>query len=210
MTDGYQTDTPRVGAAGALAFIALDHHATTAVAPEVVDAMLPFFTAEPWNAHSSHGGGDRAAAAVAAARCEVAALIGAGSSEVVFTSGATEANTRAFERALADAGVHAKLNGAREPRLPGSLNLRVSGASADDVVARLAYRVLLSTGSACMSGEIQGSYVLAALGLGPIDVAASFRLCFDCTNTMEEAVAAAKLRAEMIAACSIAAGGDVQ
>jgi cysteine desulfurase len=72
--------------------IYLDHHATTPVHPRVLGRMLPFFTEEYGNAASaSHVFGWRAAQAVEASRAQVAGLIGARPSEVVFTSGATEA-----------------------------------------------------------------------------------------------------------------------
>ncbi len=73
----------------------LDHAATTPVDPRVLAAMLPYFTDKAGNASSIHGLGQEARAAVEQARAEVAALIGARSSEIVFTSGATEADNLA-------------------------------------------------------------------------------------------------------------------
>ncbi|MCC3652193.1 cysteine desulfurase [Streptomyces sp. S07_1.15] len=71
----------------------LDHQATTPVDPRVVEAMLPYLTSEFGNPSSSHAYGRAAAAAVAAARTRVAALIGAaGPDEIVFTSSGTESN----------------------------------------------------------------------------------------------------------------------
>ena len=55
----------------------LDHNATTAVEPDVLDAMLPFLSGEFGNAASIHTFGQRARAAVETAREQVAALIGA-------------------------------------------------------------------------------------------------------------------------------------
>lgn len=70
----------------------LDYHATTPVDRRVLDRMLPFFTSEFGNAASaSHPFGWRAAEAVATARKQVAALVGVKPSDVIFTSGATEA-----------------------------------------------------------------------------------------------------------------------
>ncbi len=78
----------------------LDHHATTPVDPRVLDAMLPWFTEKFGNPHStSHGFGREAAEAVERARDQVAALIGAEPREIVFTSGATEANNMAIKGA---------------------------------------------------------------------------------------------------------------
>ena len=77
--------------------IYLDHQATTPCAPSVVDAMASFWAAEFGNPHSSaHAFGWRAEDAVTAARERVAELIGAEREEIVFTSGATEANNLAF------------------------------------------------------------------------------------------------------------------
>ena len=78
----------------------LDNQATTPCDPRVVAAMLPFFTQRFANAHSAeHAMGRDAADAVEAARTEIAALIGADPREIVFTSGATEANNLAIKGA---------------------------------------------------------------------------------------------------------------
>jgi len=76
--------------------IYLDHHATTPCDPLVVEAMLPYFTAQFGNPSSAHFAGSRAADAVQAAREQVASLVGAQPGEVIFTSGATEANNLAI------------------------------------------------------------------------------------------------------------------
>src|SRR5215467_12984092 len=74
----------------------LDNSATTAMAPEVVDAMLPYFRHEMGNAQSVHSFGQRAKAAVERARRQVASLIGAAPTEIVFVSGGTEADNLAL------------------------------------------------------------------------------------------------------------------
>src|ERR1700760_1673003 len=73
-----------------------DCNATTAVEPEVLEAMLPYFSGEFGNASSIHGFGQKARAAVETAREQVASLIGARSQEIVFTSGGTEADNHAI------------------------------------------------------------------------------------------------------------------
>jgi cysteine desulfurase len=76
----------------------LDHNAGAPLRPEVREAMLPFLDA-PGNASSAHREGARARSAIEAARNEVARLIGAAPAEIVFTSGATEANNLALRGA---------------------------------------------------------------------------------------------------------------
>jgi cysteine desulfurase len=81
--------------------IYLDFQATTPLDPRVLDAMLPHFSALG-NPHSSrHDHGMAAMAAVDAARAQVAASIGARADEIVFTSGATEADNLAVKGVLA-------------------------------------------------------------------------------------------------------------
>lgn len=76
--------------------IYLDYNATTPVAPEVLDAMLPWLREQFGNPSSSHAYGRRAAQAVVTARRQVADLIGAKPHEVVFTGCATESNNLAL------------------------------------------------------------------------------------------------------------------
>ncbi len=82
--------------------IYLDHNATTPLAPEVLDAMLPYLRDHFGNPSSGHVYGVRARAAVLRAREQVAALLGAAPDEVIFTSGGTEANNLAI-RGVAEA-----------------------------------------------------------------------------------------------------------
>ncbi|MCS6854602.1 MAG: aminotransferase class V-fold PLP-dependent enzyme [Elioraea sp.] len=92
----------------------LDHHATTPCDARVVAAMLPWFAEHFGNPHSAeHAMGREAEAAVEEARAEVAALIGAEPREIVFTSGATEANNLAIKGA------------ARFARAQGSPRMRI-------------------------------------------------------------------------------------
>lgn len=82
--------------------IYLDYNATTPVAPEVLEAMLPYLRDEFGNPSSTHPYGRRAKQAVERARAQVAALLGARAEEIFFTSGGTEANNLSI-RGVAEA-----------------------------------------------------------------------------------------------------------
>ncbi len=78
-----------------------DHNATTAIAPDVLEAMLPYLTQRFGNASSRHEYGRAARRAIDEARQQVAAAVGAHPSEVVFTSGGSEANNLFIKGAAA-------------------------------------------------------------------------------------------------------------
>ncbi len=75
----------------------LDYAATTPMHPEVVKTMLPYFTEAFGNPSSIYSYGQEAKGALEEARDKVAALIGAGSEEIVFTGGGTEADNFALK-----------------------------------------------------------------------------------------------------------------
>jgi cysteine desulfurase len=75
--------------------IYLDNNATTPVLPDVFEAMRPYFSDQFGNASSIHHHGQQTRAAVEDARESVAALLGCRASEIVFTSGGTEADNLA-------------------------------------------------------------------------------------------------------------------
>ena len=73
----------------------LDHAATTPVRPEVLEAMLPYLTAQTFgNPSSAHRFGRSARAGLEQARREVAEAVGASPNQVIFTSGGTEADNQ--------------------------------------------------------------------------------------------------------------------
>ena len=80
--------------------IYVDNNATTKVAPEVVEAMLPYFTERYGNASSMHSFGGGLVVDIRRARTQVADLIGARPDEILFTSGGTESDATAIHAAL--------------------------------------------------------------------------------------------------------------
>ena len=80
--------------------IYLDNNATTRVAPEVLEAMLPYFCERYGNPSSMHSFGGRVARQIAIAREQVAALIGASPDQLIFTSCGTESDSTAILSSL--------------------------------------------------------------------------------------------------------------
>lgn len=78
----------------------LDHNATTAISPEVLEAMLPYLEGRFGNPSSIHSYGQEAKAALYDARESVSAFINARPNELLFTSGGTEADNLAILGAL--------------------------------------------------------------------------------------------------------------
>jgi cysteine desulfurase len=77
--------------------IYLDYAATTPVHPEVVKAMLPYFTRDFGNPSSIHSFGKESKSAIEEARAKVAALVGAQAEEIIFTGGGTESDNMAIK-----------------------------------------------------------------------------------------------------------------
>ena len=143
--------------------IYLDHHATTPVDPRVLEAMLPFFSEKFGNPSSrTHRSGWDASDAVERARKQVAALIGASAREIVFTSGATEANNLAIAGVAAAAparsasprdGRHRAQGGARPVPRARSAGLAGDGAAGgrDGLVDLAAVEQAVTPGTALVS-----------------------------------------------------------
>jgi cysteine desulfurase len=127
----------------------LDYNATTPVDPAVLDAMLPYFTANFANASSIHTPGQRARSAVEAARDQVADLIGANPKEVVFTSGGTESDNHAIFGILSPA-LSRSFAGTRHavPASPAPVPHIITTAIEHDAVL-----------NACQQAEKRGAHV---------------------------------------------------
>jgi cysteine desulfurase len=124
--------------------IHLDHAATTPLAPEVLDEMLPYLTTTQGNPSSVHASGRAARAAVDSARDRLAAVLGCAQREIVFTGSGTEADNLALrgvlERWGAERGRHlvvsavehdAILETARHLEAGGVATLTVAGCDGE-------------------------------------------------------------------------------
>jgi cysteine desulfurase len=84
----------------------LDANATTALLPEVFEAMSPYLLGQFGNASSAHRHGRRARTALETARQQVAYLLNSSEAEVIFTSGGTEADNLAIFGTMTEPGAH--------------------------------------------------------------------------------------------------------
>jgi cysteine desulfurase len=89
--------------------IYLDNNSTTCMAPEVLDAMMPYLQDAYGNPSSQHAMGGPVRKAIEQARSELASLIHADASEIIFTSGGTESNNMVLKGLLAMAGTPDRL-----------------------------------------------------------------------------------------------------
>ena len=107
-----------------------DNNATTPIDPQVLEAMLPYLQDQFYNPSAAYGPAKAVRKAVGEAREKVAALIGADASEIIFTSGGTEASNTAlsqFSRPLVAATEHpASLRTAKGDLCPVQHNGQIS------------------------------------------------------------------------------------
>lgn len=122
-----------------------DHHATTPLRPEALEAMRPWLAGLAANASSLHAPGRAARAAVEGARERIATLLGVRSEELVFTSGGTESD------ALAVCG------GARAARDGEPLRTRVAYSAAEHAAVREAARSLRREGFEPLELPVDGA-----------------------------------------------------
>lgn len=159
--------------------IYLDYNGTTPHDPAVIEAMRPFLETAFGNPSSSHWYGEKPKQAVEKARQQVAGLINCRPSEVIFTSGGTEANNHAIigmAQALKRKGRHiitsafehpavfdVRLNGHPDHRLPNTASLAFKGLEANHILERIGSQVAASPGAACHSDTVSISHVLEAM-----------------------------------------------
>src|SRR5579862_2824346 len=135
--------------------IYLDNNATTPLAPEVFEVMRPYMLEDYGNASSIHWFGQRARAGVEKAREQVARLLGARASEIVFTSGGTESDNAAI------LGIVEAARGERK----------------HVVTTAIEHPAVISTAKLLEKRGVNVTYVRVAAGgvVDPADVAASLR-----------------------------------
>jgi cysteine desulfurase len=97
--------------------------------------------------------------------------------------------------ALAERVGAVELNGHRELRLPGTLNVRIPGAPADAIMAA-APELAVSAGAACNAADIEPSYVLTAMGRGPQEARESLRISVGRFTTYDDVDMAVSLLAD--------------
>lgn len=103
--------------------IYLDHHSTTPLAPEVLDAMLPYLAERYGNPRTGHVFGRAARAGLDRAREQVAQALGCDPDEVIFTGGSSEANNLAVKGlawARRDRGRHLLISAVEHPSIRGA------------------------------------------------------------------------------------------
>lgn len=103
-----------------------------------------------------------------------------------------------FLHELSKCKIAVSLNGEQANRLPGAASLMIAGSDAQSIVQELSAQVMLSTGSACTSGQINTSPVLLAMGLDAGQSRSTMRVHFNRYSVADEAIDAARLLAHRI------------
>jgi cysteine desulfurase len=124
---------------------------------------------------------------------DVAAIAGMGKAAELARASLSEDAARVgalrdrLERGLLDRVPHARVNGARAPRVPNTTNMTFPFIEGEAMVIALDLKgIACSTGAACSSGAVEPSHVLLALGLAPEDARATLRLSLGHQTTREE------------------------
>lgn len=136
----------------------LDHAATTPVDPEVVQAMIPFFSQGFGNPSSVYQSGQEGHAALDRARGQVAKVLGSRSSEVIFTSGATESIGMALRGAAWSARIR---NPESSPHIVSTVVEHHAVLHTLEALERQGFRVTLVPCNA--EGRVEPDEVIAAI-----------------------------------------------
>lgn len=96
-----------------------------------------------------------------------------------------------FMHYISQSDFEIKLNGSKNRRWQGNLNLLFAGTEAEAVINSVE-TVCISSGSACSDASLESSYVLRAIGLGEIDARASLRISFGRMTSEDEVIIAAQ------------------
>jgi cysteine desulfurase len=153
--------------AAALPPVYLDHNATTAVAPEAVQEMIDVLERVWANPSSTHGPGQAARRLLADARARVAQFLGCQAAELVFTSGATEANhiavLGALARGKAEGRTRLVLSAVEHPGLLAlAARLRSEGTPVDLIPVNAAGQLDLDAARALLGPEVALLSVMGA------------------------------------------------
>jgi cysteine desulfurase len=183
--------------------IYLDYNATTPLSKLVKAELLRLLELDLGNPSSRHWAGTTAAEIVELSRIRVASLIGCDPTEIIFTSGGTEAtrieNLRDhfWERLRSEFGERVHLNGHPIKRLPNTLNVSFDGITGYDVLAQLPF-LAASTGSACHAGKQHLSPVLSAMGLSSDRCTGAIRFSLGRETTAKDVELALKWLVETV------------
>ncbi len=145
----------------------LDYNATTPLDKRVLDAMMPFLCEQFGNASSGHQSGRIARAAMGVAREQVAALVNAHPSQVIFTSGGTEANNLALKGCAARlTSGHIILSGVEHSSVRSPANvLKKAGWTLDEMGVDADGRLVIENLHTIFSGMSAGSAKILAVML---------------------------------------------
>ncbi|MBY5841275.1 cysteine desulfurase [Rhizobium leguminosarum] len=103
-----------------------------------------------------------------------------------------------FRQMLSEAGLQPEITTGNRSVLPGALSIYLRNVDADELVLSVSSRVSLSTGSACSSGQVVTSHVLASMGFSQEKSKEIFRVLFNRHNTVDDVLDAAAVVAKAV------------
>lgn len=192
------------GAAGGVSYF--DYQATTPLAPEALAAMMPYLTDKFGNPHSAgHRYGWEAKAGIDIARKQVAALVNAPPESILFTAGATEANTLALAGAVQASGrnrlvtvatEHACVLGSAEWLSAQGVDVVVLPVGADGLLDPVAVRAAITPATALVSVMLVNNEIGV---VQPVAAIAAIAHTFGALMHCDAAQAAGKLPVDVAA-----------